>query len=90
MFADYAYFRDRAPQIFIGENAFEGCEKRVYAEYPWSNSSDSGRVFCYIQGHRSWIQWTSDSTLIYSFAFRNDRFDRDLWTWWKNFSGPNV
>jgi hypothetical protein len=66
------------------------CKEDIRAEHSYTyEGGGGGRVFCYrSQGTESWIEWTDERTLIYSWAWREDLNDRRLYGWWFNRAGP--
>jgi hypothetical protein len=70
----------------VGQNFRGGdCETDTFAEHGYTSGSGGGRVMCYILEGRAWIEWSHNELFVYSFGFRNDNNDVQLYRWW---SGP--
>jgi len=82
----------------VAENLDKSCAK-IRGDSTWiSNGIDGshvldkrrglfhGRVFCYHDDDRAWIEWTDPSTKLYTVA--NARDEQELSAWWEDTAGP--
>jgi hypothetical protein len=53
-----------------------------------SMAATSGRVMCYVQGGRAWIEWYDGDTHIFAWASAAEDAWPQLWDWWSMQAGP--